>query len=87
MLILNITQNLLLMCLIRPLLLTPSPCKNLFSFFSNNSRVEFCRSCANKVAHTLDKMVLFSSSPHVYQDNPSYISDFITNEKLSYKKI
>ncbi|KAL6549455.1 hypothetical protein OROHE_008572 [Orobanche hederae] len=59
-----------------------SSCKTLFSFFSNNSHVEFTWRNANKVAHSLAREALFLASPQEYYDilHPSCITDLIINE-------
>lgn len=54
----------------------------LSSSFSN-SKVEFSRSQANEVAHTLaQEATFFLASPHVFNVVPSCISTLISNEKL-----
>lgn len=55
-------------------------CKETFTYFSNNSPVKLSRMKANKVAHTLADVALFSASSHTLLDAPICIFATIKNE-------
>jgi len=56
--------------------------KDAVMLFLENSKAEFNRRQANKVAHTLASEAIFSADPHVFSDVPLCILILINNEKL-----
>jgi hypothetical protein len=59
-----------------------STARRLFTSSFSNSRVEFNRRQANKVAHALARVASFSASPTIYIDVPYCIEQIIINEML-----
>jgi len=59
-----------------------SSCRSLFSSFFTNSKVEFVRRQANRVAHVLAGEATLLANPIVYFHIPDCIEPLIINEKL-----
>ncbi|KEH41560.1 hypothetical protein MTR_1g052310 [Medicago truncatula] len=56
----------------------------LCSTYLTNSHVEFIRRQTNEVAHALTKGATSSTSFHAFDDIPTYITDLIFNNDISY---
>lgn len=59
-----------------------SSCRSLFSSTFANSRVEFVRRQANRVAHALAREAMLLASPVIYYYIPNCIESLIINEML-----
>jgi len=57
-------------------------CRSLFSHLFSNSRVEFVRRQANRVAHALARNTTFLTSSAVYYKIPNCIESLIINKML-----
>jgi len=57
-------------------------CRELFSLYFHNSRVEFVRRQANSAAHALARETISLASPAIYYVIPSCIEPIIINEML-----
>lgn len=57
-----------------------SHCRQMFTNFFHDSKVEYCRRQANKVVHELAHAALLEASFQTYDDVPPCIYDLVYNE-------